>query len=138
MGTVGVTGPPKQQQAGKLGPPPISATTSNSSLASVGVLNASLAEPSHRNETLRHHGSSTSEMEKRRRSERHARDYEERLHQRWKAEDRLREETDRRYAERIARKEEELARANERADAERRYGIDELDRSEEQRLRAEE
>ena len=66
---------------------------------------------------------STSEMEMRRRRDaekHHARDYEERLHERWKAVDRLREETDRRYAERLARKEEELARANERADAERR------------------
>ena len=66
---------------------------------------------------------STSEVEMGRRPEaevRHARDYEERLHERWKAEDRLREETDRRYAERIARKEEELARANERADARKR------------------
>ena len=92
MGTVDGTGAPKQQQAGKLGPPPVSATTSNSSLASVGVLNACLAEPSHRNDTLRRHGSSTSEMEMRRRreaDERHARDYEERLHERWKAEDRF-------------------------------------------------
>ena len=38
MGTVCGTGPPKQQQAGKLGPPAVSATTSNSSVASFGVL----------------------------------------------------------------------------------------------------
>ena len=124
MGTVGGKGPPKQQQAGKLGPPALSATTSNSSLASVGADNASLTEPAHRIDTVRGHGSmSTSEMEMRRRraaEERHARDYEERLHERVKEEDRHREETDRRYAERIARNEEELARANERADAERR------------------
>ena len=78
------------------------------------------------------------EMRRRREAEeRHARDYDERLHERWKAEDSLREETDRRYAERLARKEEELARADERADAERRYRLVELRRSEEQRLRAE-
>ena len=50
----------------------------------------------------------------------HAPDYKERVHERWKAEDRLREETDRRYADRLARKQEKLARANERADAARR------------------
>ena len=124
MGTLGGTGPPMQHQAGKLGPPAVSATTSNSSLVSVGALNASLPDPSPRNDAVRRHGSmSTSEVEIRRRrepDERHARDSVEPLHERWKAEDRLREETDRRYAERLARKEEELARANERADAERR------------------
>ena len=41
--------------------------------------------------------------------ERHARDYEERLHDRWKAEDGIRQKTDRRFTERLALKEEELA-----------------------------
>ena len=42
------------------------------------------------------------EMRRRREAEeRHARDYEERLHERWKAEDRHREETDRRYADKL-------------------------------------
>ena len=45
------------------------------------------------------------------------------------------EDTDRPYPERLARQ-EELARANEIADAERRYGLDELHRIEEQRLYA--
>ena len=124
MGRVGGTGPPKQQEAGKLGRQAVSATTPNSSLSRVGALNSSLPEASHRNDALRRQGlRSTSEMQMRRRreaEERHARDYEECLQERWKAEDRLREETDRRYEERLARKEEELARANERADAERR------------------
>ena len=61
------------------------------------------------------------EMRQRRDTEeRPARDYEEPLHERWTADDRLSEEIDRRYAQRLGRKEEELARANERADGERR------------------
>ena len=80
-GTTGIlegTGPAKRQHAGKLGYSAISATTSNSTLASVAPLNASLAEHSHGRDTLKRHGSmSTSEVEMRRRreaDERHARD----------------------------------------------------------------
>ena len=77
-------------------------------------------------------------MPRRREAEkRHARDYEDRLHDRWRADDGLREETDRRYAERLALK-EDLARANERDDAVRRYRHDDLQRIEDQRPRAEE
>ena len=50
----------------------------------------------------------------------HARDYEEGLHDLWKADDSLCEQTDRRYAERVPRNEEEVARTNQRADADRR------------------
>ena len=81
----------------------------------------------------------TSELKMRGRREpaaRHARHYEERLHDFWKVQDRLREETDRRYADRHARKEEEPARSKMRADAERRYRINELQRSGGQRIRA--
>ena len=142
MGTVVGTGPLKEPQAGKLVPTAVSATTSNSSPASVRALNASLDERAHRNDTARRHGTmSSSELEMRQGREpqgRHARDYEERLHDRWKAEDRLREETNRPHAERPAHKEEELASANESTDGERRYRLDELHRSEEKRLRAEE
>ena len=52
--------------------------------------------------------------------------YENRMHDHWKADDGVRVETDRRYAEMLARKEGELARAKERADAERRYHLKSL------------
>lgn len=59
---------------------------------------------------------STSEVQMRRprkAEERHARDYEERMHDRWKADDCLREETDRCYAERLACTGEALAQTKE-------------------------
>ena len=53
-------------------------------------------------------------------------DYEFRLHKLWKAENRLREEKDPRYAERLARTKEEIYRHNERAHAARRHRVADL------------
>ena len=61
--------------------------------------------------------------ERRKPDERRERHYENRMHDHWKADDGVRVETDRRYAEMLAPKEGELARAKERAEAERRYHV---------------
>lgn len=69
--------------------------------------------------------------------ERHASEYEDRVDDRCREEDRLREETHPGYSKIIARK-EELGRATERADTEAGYRLDELLKPEEQCRRAEE
>ena len=134
MGSLRGTTPAMRHQAGKLAPTTASVNASNETIESVGALIPNIAERVHQDNMLRRDGSRVrGEVQMRgrgEREERRSRYTEDSLGDCWLVQDGVAEEPNGRYAVSLPGKQEELGSANERADPERRYRLDDSRRNE--------